>query len=86
LREVFGPVGFAAATTGAVFGGVSHVLLDAIMHPDLQPFATWKAGNPLLSDGASVWLHLSCIATGMLGTLWWLSRYATRTDRSACES
>ena len=86
LREVFGPVGFAASTAGAVFGGVSHVLLDAVMHPDVQPFAYWERGNPFLSQGGSAWLHLGCIATGMLGTLLWLSRYATRTERARADS
>lgn len=81
VQATFGPVGFVPAATGAVTGGVSHVLLDAVMHRDLRPFPAWIEGNPLQRDGALVWLHLGCIVAGMAGAFFWLARHAVPADR-----
>lgn len=32
---------------GAVFGGVSHILMDATVHAEMRPFVPLIAGNPL---------------------------------------
>lgn len=34
---------------GAFFGGVSHIYLDALVHPEMQPFVDTEPGNPLYS-------------------------------------
>ena len=35
---------------GTVFGAYSHLLLDALVHSDVQPFAPFLSGNPLYMD------------------------------------
>lgn len=35
---------------GAVLGGYSHILLDALVHSDVEPFAPFLAGNPMFLD------------------------------------
>ncbi len=35
---------------GAVLGGYSHILLDALVHHDVTPFGPFMAGNPLFLD------------------------------------
>ena len=35
---------------GAVLGGYSHILLDALVHSDVEPFAPIMKGNPLYMD------------------------------------
>jgi membrane-bound metal-dependent hydrolase YbcI (DUF457 family) len=63
-----------AVSTGAVFGTMSHVLLDSLMHSDVTPFAPWSNANPLhgaLSFAALQWL---CLATGAVGAAGWLAQ------------
>jgi hypothetical protein len=55
------------ATAGGLLGGLSHSLLDGLMHGDIQPFRPFAGGNPLLRH-VDVWhLHLACAAAGVLG-------------------
>jgi len=62
---------WSAALAGALVGSVSHVLLDAIMHADLQPLFPWRAGNPLLIEGSAAPLHESCLAVAVVGVIAW---------------
>src|SRR5262245_64133494 len=55
LRRFFGDdhllateVRTGAAMAGGLIGGLSHPLLDGIMHRDIMPFRPLTAGNPLL--------------------------------------
>jgi len=70
----FFPVSWAAAVLGALLGGGSHVLLDAVIHPDVVPFAPWLAGNALFVAGSFVWMHVGCAAAGLLGGIAWYAR------------
>lgn len=70
----FFPVSWTAAITGALVGGSSHVLLDAVIHPDVVPFAPWLAGNALFVAGSFVWMHVGCAAAGLLGGAAWHAR------------
>jgi hypothetical protein len=70
----FFPVSWTAAITGALVGGSSHVLLDAVIHPDVVPFAPWLAGNTLFVPGSFVWVHALCAAAGLLGGAAWHAR------------
>lgn len=56
-----------AVTLGAVLGGLSHVLLDSFMHPDIAPLAPWLAGNPLLGRVPLELLHWGCVGAGIAG-------------------
>lgn len=58
-----------AAISGAVIGAYSHILLDSIMHADMQPLAPLSSANPLLLIIPIDTLHLLCIASGALGAL-----------------
>ena len=52
---------------GGVIGGTSHSLLDAVMHPDVRPFAPWVQSNPLLDNVGLTALHLGCVLCGVVG-------------------
>lgn len=54
--------------TGALLGTGSHVLLDAVMHTDVQLFFP-TAGTPLLNVPWTQNVYLGCILSGMLGML-----------------
>jgi membrane-bound metal-dependent hydrolase YbcI (DUF457 family) len=54
---------------GAVVGGLSHPLLDGIMHRDIRPFAPWTEKNPLLQLIDLEALHLGCVFLGIIGFL-----------------
>jgi hypothetical protein len=60
----------AGVFSGAILGAVTHVILDAIMHGDMHPFAPFTGANPLV--GLIKWdpLHLLCIAMGVAGGIW----------------
>ncbi|MGH7731801.1 MAG: hypothetical protein ACRENJ_11200 [Candidatus Eiseniibacteriota bacterium] len=65
-----------AGIVGGLLGGISHPLLDGLMHPDvraLRPFAetTW-----VLEPGGVAALHLGCVIAGVLGVLLLVARRA----------
>ena len=55
--------------TGAVLGSSSHVVLDSVMHRDMQPLLPFSAGNSLLHAIPLGALHAACLATGVVGAL-----------------
>ena len=59
----------AAIAAGSLLGAWSHVVLDAIMHPDLRPFAPFDPANPLLHAVSLGLLHGGCVAAAGLGML-----------------
>ena len=52
---------------GGLFGGVSHSILDALMHDDLKPFLPFSAANPFLGAVSLLVLHLTLVVAGGLG-------------------
>jgi Predicted membrane-bound metal-dependent hydrolase (DUF457). len=56
-----------SALAGGLIGGLSHPLLDAIMHSDLQPFWPVSAANPLLAVMGLGYLHVLCVVSGVAG-------------------
>jgi hypothetical protein len=52
---------------GAIWGGYSHILLDSVMHEDIQPFLPWRMDNPLLHVISLTRLHGACLLTGVVG-------------------
>ncbi len=56
-----------AAMVGAVIGGISHALLDSIMHEDAQPLWPFATGNRLLGVIGVENLHLGCLVAGFVG-------------------
>lgn len=67
-----GSVTRTAVLSGALFGTLSHVVLDSLMHADIRPLAPLTADNPLLGlvshDGVYVW----CVVFGVAGAAAWL--------------
>ena len=51
----------------AFIGSFSHVLLDAIMHSDVQPFYPLILSNPLLELISVSTIHKFCLYSGLLG-------------------
>lgn len=73
LAEIEAP-SWSAASCGALLGGLTHLLLDAVIHGDLQPFAPWTAANPLLVEGSFAAMHAGCALAGVAGAVaWWLA-------------
>ena len=62
-------ISFTTAAVGALFGAYSHVLLDSIMHSDMQPFAPFSDANPLLYIISIDRLYQMCALLGILGGL-----------------
>lgn len=52
---------------GCTIGGVSHVLLDSLVHLDVSPFSPWYQGNPFYLDLMG---PLSIALT--IGCAWWI--------------
>jgi membrane-bound metal-dependent hydrolase YbcI (DUF457 family) len=51
----------------AFVGSFSHVLLDSIMHSDVEPFFPFLLDNPLLGLISVTMLHKLCLYSGLLG-------------------
>lgn len=66
-RICFLPISWPVAFVSALIGSYSHVLLDGIMHADLEPFAPFSRDNPFLGFISIDALHQFCLASGLLG-------------------
>jgi hypothetical protein len=66
------------AWMGAMTGTFSHVLLDALMHADMHPFAPFSEANPLLDISYTQNVYLGCVVAGMAGVLLMLIRAGFR--------
>lgn len=55
------------AVISAFIGSYSHVLLDGIMHSDVEPFFPLNKVNPLLGIVSISTLHTLCLASGIVG-------------------
>ncbi len=61
------PFTWTASFAGAYAGTFSHVILDAIMHPDTRPWWPFSNENQLLAVIPVDWLHLGCVITAVVG-------------------
>jgi Domain of unknown function (DUF4184) len=57
------------AISAAFLGTYSHVLLDSMIHVDVQPFAPFGLGNPMLGLVSFGAMHLVCAGIGVFGVL-----------------
>jgi membrane-bound metal-dependent hydrolase YbcI (DUF457 family) len=62
-----GEISSLGALLGGLTGGLSHPLLDGIMHPDVRPFMPWTDYNPFLGLIGLAPLHLAYIASAIFG-------------------
>ena len=54
---------------GAALGAYSHVVLDSVMHRDIQPLAPFASANALLGAVSLSTLHIACLVLGALGLI-----------------
>ena len=64
-------VPWKVANLSALFGTVSHVLLDALIYPEMAPFWPLSQSNPLYFGIQSYQMILFLLACGVLGGLAW---------------
>ena len=64
--------------TGAALGAYSHIVLDSIMHSDIRPWRPFSDANGLLHAIPLDWLHLACLAAGVLGLMISMTRWFFR--------
>ncbi|WP_018414413.1 hypothetical protein [Teredinibacter turnerae] len=62
-------VSWPTAVLSALIGCYSHVVLDAIMHGDLLPFAPFNTNNPMLHMLSVNDLHWLCVTAGAAGAI-----------------
>jgi membrane-bound metal-dependent hydrolase YbcI (DUF457 family) len=62
---------------GGALGGLTHPLLDGLMHADVRPFLPFTAANPLLHLVPVGDLMISCAVMGLIGGIVLLSRRST---------
>lgn len=76
------PTTWTAAATGAWFGAWSHLLLDSLYHPDIEPLAPWSQTNPLRGRLTPGTVDLGCLILGIVGLAWFLWRKRGRGPAS----
>ena len=61
------PIPWRVVFISAFIGSYSHVLLDSIMHADVEPFFPWSVDNALWRWISVEQLHRFCFYAGVLG-------------------
>ncbi len=61
------PIRWPAAFLGAFIGTYSHIVLDSIMHADIQPLAPFSESNILFRAISLGYLHVFCVTAGLVG-------------------
>nr|WP_086939383.1 metal-dependent hydrolase [Thaumasiovibrio occultus] len=61
------PIAWWVVFLSAFIGSYSHVLLDAVMHGDVQPFFPITLDNPFLRWISVSALHKVCLYSGLVG-------------------
>jgi membrane-bound metal-dependent hydrolase YbcI (DUF457 family) len=60
-------LGRAPAVLGGLIGGVSHALLDGLMHRDVHALRPLVETQWVLASGGIAALHIGCLLAGALG-------------------
>lgn len=71
LRWQAAQPGWSALLIGGLLGGVSHLLLDALMHGDMKPLWPFSAANPLYELITYEQVEWLCLVCGLLGGVLW---------------
>ena len=61
-----------AIWSGALFGTLSHIVLDSFMHGDIRPFAPFSDANPLFNVISHDGVYQLCVVLGAAGLMAWL--------------
>ena len=64
VRRLLPKLTLRQVTLGATLGAWTHVLLDSVMHADIQPLQPLSAANGLLGLVSLSTLHWACLACG----------------------
>ncbi len=62
-------ISWTVTLISSLIGTYSHVLLDGIMHWDVQPFAPFDLHNPFLAWLSIEALHKLCLYSGLVGAV-----------------
>jgi len=71
-------IGWPVAFFSAFIGTFSHVLLDSIMHADVEPFFPAITTNPILGVMSVAALHKLCLYSGAIGGIVYFAIHAWR--------
>ena len=63
------PIKWSVSMFSAYIGTLTHVLLDAIMHADVQPFYPVSLVNPMLQWVSVESLHKFCLYSGIISII-----------------
>tara|TARA_R110001583_G_scaffold83178_1_gene219913 strand:- start:2640 stop:3113 length:474 start_codon:yes stop_codon:yes gene_type:complete len=64
----------------AFIGSYSHVLLDSVMHSDVQPFYPFMLSNSLWGATSVAALHKFCLYSGLLGAaIYYLTQWRSKS-------
>ncbi len=64
-------LGWGAVLFSAWLGSFSHLLIDALVYPDVDLFWPFTEGNPLRIGFSMRGIILFCVVSGVLGALVW---------------
>lgn len=67
MQIKYDPFTWTASFSGTFIGTFSHIGFDAVMHSDMNPLWPIIHGNSLLGVISIGWLHMLCLALGLLG-------------------
>ena len=73
-RRDNGVLSWKVVFISAYFGTLSHVLLDALIYPDMNLFWPFMEGNPLRIGVSSLELYGFCLLSGLVGGIGWAVR------------
>jgi membrane-bound metal-dependent hydrolase YbcI (DUF457 family) len=62
-------IGWSIVFLSAFIGSFSHVLLDSIMHSDVEPFFPYRVNNQFLGLLSVSMLHKVCLYSGLMGAV-----------------
>jgi len=75
------PITWRVSFVTALIGTYSHILLDGIMHADMQPLWPFAEGNPLLGLVDVGMLHVICAICAVIGGIAIAVRWSLRNDK-----
>lgn len=62
-------ISWTVASISAFIGTFSHVLIDSVMHADMNPLWPFSESNEMLYVVSVSTLHLVCVALGLVGVV-----------------
>lgn len=89
LRMLFGDgsnvarIRWWVAMVSGFIGAYSHVVLDSIMHSDIEPFYPFSSANELLGVISVAALHQACVYSGLIGAaIYFVVSYTLSTRKN----